>query len=202
MMLPYLWVFLLSLLVDLFPFIGPPAWTVMVFCKIYFNLNIWPVLFIGVMGSTLGRYILSKYVPYLFSKVINHQKNEDVQFIGQKLNGKSWKVQLFVLLYTLVPLPSTPLFTAAGMARIRSLIILPAFFVGKFTSDMIMVLLGDVAAENAEELVHGLLSWKTIAGTLFGIVLLLLFLFIDWRSLLEKKKLRINFKIWREYTPH
>ena len=112
----YLLVFFMSFLVDSVPFIGPPAWTVMVFFQMRYHLNIWVVLVVGVIGSALGRYVLSKYIPYLSLKVIRKEKNEDIQFVGQKLLDKGWRVQLFVLLYTLVPLPSTPLFTASGMA--------------------------------------------------------------------------------------
>jgi hypothetical protein len=96
-----------------------------------------------------------------------------------------------------MPLPSTPLFTAAGMARIKPLNIIPAFLVGKFTSDMVMVLSGDYAARNATELVEGFFSWKTITGTLLGIILLFVFLFIDWHVLLQEKKFRLNFHIWK-----
>ena len=34
---------------------------------------------------------------------------------------------IFVLLYTFMPLPSTPLFTASGIAGIKTLNIIPAF---------------------------------------------------------------------------
>lgn len=190
-------VFFAAFLVDLVPFFGPPAWTVMVFFQMRYNLNIWIVLVVGVLGSTLGRYLLSLYIPILSARVIKTQKNEDIQFIGSKLADNGWRVQLFVLLYTLMPLPSTPLFTAAGMARIRPLHIIPAFLVGKFTSDMVMVLTGDYAANNAAAVVNGFLSWKTISGTLLGIVLVCVFLFIDWRKLLQEKKFRLNFHIWK-----
>lgn len=196
-MWPYVLVFIASLFVDLLPFIGPPAWTVMVFFQIRYGLNIWLVLTFGVLGSTLGRYILSLYIPVLSSKIIKKQKNEDIQFIGQRLDNNGWRVQLFVLLYTLLPLPSTPLFTAAGMARIKAIHVIPAFLVGKFTSDMIMVLTGDYLATNATAIAAGFLTWKTISGTLLGIIIISVFLFIDWRVLLQEKKFRINFNIWK-----
>jgi len=196
-MLYYFFVFIAAFIVDSVPFIGPPAWTVMVFFQMRYHLNIWMVLVVGVIGSTIGRYLLSKYIPWLSEKVIKKQKNEDIQFIGEKLRDKGWRVQLFVLLYTLVPLPSTPIFTAAGMARIPSINILPAFFIGKFTSDMIMVLTGDYVAKNAQAIAQGFFSWKTIIGTAIGIIIIAVFLFIDWRTLLQKKKFRLNFRIWK-----
>lgn len=193
----YILVFIASYLVDLLPFIGLPAWTVMVFFQIKYGLNIWIVLLIGVTGSSFGRYTLSRYIPWLSEKVIKKQKNEDIAFVGKKLSGDGWKVQLFVFLYTLVPLPSTPLFMAAGMARIRLMHIIPAFFIGKFTSDMVMVLSGDYAARNAEALTTGFFTWKTISGTIIGVILLFIFLFIDWRKLLQEKKFRLSFNIWK-----
>ena len=104
---------------------------------------------------------------------------------------------LFVLLYTLMPLPSTPLFTAAGMARMRTLTLIPSFFVGKFISDAIMVLTGDYLAHNVGSITQGLLSWKTLLGTVLGLVLLSLFLFTNWRRLWEEKKFGMSFNIWK-----
>ena len=193
----YILVFIAAYVVDVVPFIGPPAWTVMVFFQMRYGLNIWIVLAAGVLGSTLGRYCLSLYIPVLSKKIIKAQKNEDIAFIGQQLSNDGWRVQLFVLLYTLMPLPSTPLFTAAGMAKIKPMHIIPAFLIGKFTSDMIMVLTGDYAARNATAMAQGFLSWKTISGTVLGIVLIGVFLYIDWRALLKEGKFRLNFNIWK-----
>lgn len=193
----YIFVFIASFLVDLIPFFGLPAWTVMVFFQVKYHLNIWGVLVLGVLGSTLGRYTLSKYIPWLSQKVINQQKNEDIQFIGQRLDERGWRVQVFVLLYTLIPLPSAPLFIASGIAKIKPLHILPAFFIGKFTGDMVMVLTGRYAAENVSSLTSGLFTWKTISGTALGVILVCVFLFIDWRVLIQQKKFRMNFHIWK-----
>ena len=196
-MLYYLYVFLAALAVDLLPFFGPPAWIVMVFFQVRYGLNIWYVLLLGVSGSTIGRYLLSRYIPLLSGRLITKEKNEDLAYVGTQLSKAGWKMQLFVLLYTLVPLPSTPLFTASGIARVKAIYILPAFFIGKFSSDMAMVLTGDYVTRNAETLSTGQLSWQNIAGSLAGIIIIALFLFIDWRVLLQNRKLTLNFNIWK-----
>ena len=193
----YLLVFLATFLVDLVPFVGPPAWTVMVLIQMKFDLNIGLVLIIGVVGSTFGRYLLSCYVPWLSGKFLKVQKKEDLVYLGTRLSGKGWKIQLFVFLYTLMPLPSTPLFTAVGVARIKPMNIIPAFFIGKFISDMVMVLTGDYLAHNAGNIGKGFLSWQSIAGTMISLLLILLIFFIDWRLLLQQKKITLNFKIWK-----
>ena len=193
----YFFVFLASLLVDIVPLIGPPAWTVMVYFQLRFGLNIWWVLIVGVAGSAIGRLLYSSYVPFISKRFIKQQKNDDLQFIGARLSNDGWKIQFFVLLYTLMPLPSTPLFTAAGVARVKTFHIIPAFFAGKFISDAVMVISGNYVANNVANIGHAFLSWKTLLGTIIGILLICMFLFIDWRKLLIEKKFRLSFNIWK-----
>lgn len=193
----YTLVFLGTVLVDITPLPLPPAFTIMVLLQITFGLPIWPVIVIGVIGSILGRYILTLYIPAISDRIFKPAKNEDIRFLGDKLKTKGWKSQLFILFYTLMPLPSTPLFIAGGIARMKPLYIIPAFFAGKFTSDSIAVFMGKYAAENTGSLLRGMLSWKSVIGLLLGLFLLFALLFIDWRSLIREKKLRLKFNIWK-----
>ena len=96
-----------------------------------------------------------------------------------------------------MPLPSTPLFTAASMAKVKLINIIPSFLIGKFISDASMVHAGDYLAKNATNIAEGMLSWESISGALLGLVLILLFLFVDWHTLLKEKRLRIRFNIWK-----
>ena len=193
----YFFVFLASLLVDIIPLIGPPAWLVMVFFQIRYDLDIWLVLITGVTGSAIGRYLYSAYVYYFANRFIKPQKNEELQFIGNKLSGNGWKIYTFVFLYTLMPLPSTPLFTAAGVARIKIIYLIPSFYAGKFISDSIMVFAGDYAAHNVDNIFEGILSWHSLLGAALGLIVMCLFLFINWRKLMEEKKNSLHFNIWK-----
>jgi len=192
----YLLVFLGAFLFDVVPIPFPPAFTIMVFLQIMFDLNIWWVIVIGVAGSILGRYILTLYIPFLAGKIFKQSKNEDVVFLGKKMKEKGWKSQLFILAYSLLPLPTTPLFLAAGMAKIKPVYIIPAFFIGKFTSDAITVHLGKYAADNFTNVLDTALSLKSIASFVFGLLLVCAVIFIDWRSLIQTKKFKLNFRVW------
>jgi membrane protein YqaA with SNARE-associated domain len=196
-MLVYFFVFLFSLLVDLIPFIGPPAWTVMVFFYLKYDLNVWVVLITGVIGSAIGRYLFALYIPYVSSKVLNDRKETDLHYLGQKLSSNKWRTQAFVLFYTLIPVPSSPLFTVAGLAKIHPIRIIPAFLAGKFISDAIMVYVGEYAALNIDNILKGLFSIKSLMGAFGGLALLFLILFIDWRILLQNKRFKLNFSIWK-----
>jgi membrane protein DedA with SNARE-associated domain len=191
----YALVFLGALLFDIVPFPFLPAFTIMIFLQIIWKLDLWAVIFIGVAGSILGRYILSLYIHKISDKYFKTVKNEDIKFLGKQMKEKGWKGQFAVVAYSLLPLPTTPLFVAAGIARVKPLYIIPAFFVGKFTSDTIAVSMGKYASENIEKLKSDLTSWQSICGLLASLLLLCALLFIDWRSLIQKKKFVLKFKI-------
>lgn len=191
----YLLVFFGALLFDIVPFPFPPAFTIMMFLQIIFNLNVWLVIVIGVAGSVLGRYILLLYTPFLAGKYLNTSKNIDIQFLGEKMNENKWKGQLFVLAYSLLPLPTTPLFLGAGISKLKAKYIIPAFLIGKFTSDTLALFLGEYAVENAEDLLENIFSLQSIASLLLALFLLFCLFFIDWRTLIQTKKLVFNFKI-------
>jgi len=193
----YLLVFLGALLFDIVPFPFPPAFTIMMFLQIIFKLNVWLVIVIGVIGSVLGRYILLLYAPILAGKYLNTSKNNDIQLLGDKMQENKWKGQMIVLAYSLLPLPTTPLFLAAGISRLKAVYIIPAFVIGKFTSDTIALFLGAYAAANAQNIFDNAMSWQSIASLLLGLFLLFCLFFVDWRTLIHTKKLVFNFKIMK-----
>lgn len=193
----YVLLFLGAIVVDMLPILGPPAWTVMVFFQLQYHLDIVYVLLLGVAGSTIGRYLYSYYIARFAQRFLKKQKNEDMEYLGTKLQSDGWKFELFVFIYTLVPVSSTPLFSATGMARIKPLRVLIPFFFGKFFSDMAMVMMGDYAAANADEILTNFMTWKSILAISLGLVLLLAVFFVDWRTLLIRKKLRLHFNIFK-----
>src|SRR5436190_12915305 len=81
----YLLVFFGAVLMDITPLPLPPAFTIMILFQIMFGLSVWPVIIIGVLGSILGRYILTLYIPLVSSRIFKKSKNEDIEFLGNKL---------------------------------------------------------------------------------------------------------------------
>jgi len=193
----YLAVFLCAFAVDLIPVIAPPAWTLMVFFLVKFHLNPWVVLVAGVSGSTLGKSIFSLYVPKITDKIIRRHKREELEFMGKKLGQKLWQSWLFVFIYSLTPLSTAALFTAAAIAKVNAGRMLPPFFAGKFVTDAVLIFTGRYAVRNLTGLVQGAFSAKGILIIVATLVVTGGFLFVDWRALLEKKQFKYNFKIWK-----
>jgi membrane protein YqaA with SNARE-associated domain len=193
----YLVVFVGALGVDLIPVVAPPAWTIMAFLLVKYRLNPWGVLAAGVPGSALGRFFFSLYIPKFSDRVVARRKKEELTYVGKRLDRTLWRTWTFVLVYTLTPLSTTALFTAAGMTKINPLHVVPPFFVGKFISDAAMIAAGRYAAADVNDLVHGVFSPKAAIMGVVTLVVTAAFLFVDWHSLLVKKTLAFNFKIWR-----
>jgi membrane protein YqaA with SNARE-associated domain len=195
-MWPYLLVFFAALAVDTIPIFAPPAWILLVALLVKFQLNPWLTVIIGVIGSTIGRYILTRYIPRVSSRLVNRQEDANLRYIGHKIGRAKWSASVFVFLYTLTPLSTTALFTAVAMARTRRPFhILVPFFLGRLITDGALVFGGKYASTNLSGLLHGEANWKTLVTVIAGLSVIAIFLFIDWRQLLDHKKLRFRFKI-------
>ena len=73
-MWPYFLVFFAALAVDTIPVFAPPAWILLVVLLVKFKLNPWLTLVIGVTGSTIGRYVLTRYIPKISSRIVNRRE--------------------------------------------------------------------------------------------------------------------------------
>ncbi len=193
----YFLVFLGAFFFDVVPFPFPPAFTIMVTLQILFDLNLWAVIYIGVVGSILGRYVLTLYIPLLAGRIFKRAKTEDIEFLGTQMQEKGWRSQVMILAYSLLPLPTTPLFLAAGIARLKPVKIIPAFFVGKFISDTIAVNLGNYATKNAMRIFEEAATMRSILSISVGLIMVAALLFIDWRMLIQKGRLVLDFRIWK-----
>jgi hypothetical protein len=194
-MWPYVLVFLAALAVDTIPIFAPPAWILLVILLVKFHLNPWLTVGIGVTGSTIGRYILTRYIPRISSSIVNRREDANLRYIGSKLAKAKWSSAVFVFLYTLTPLSTTALFTAVATARVKPWHILLPFFLGRLITDGALVFSGKYASANLSELLHGQANWKTVVTVIAGLVVIAGFLSIDWRQLLEHRKLRFRFNI-------
>jgi len=103
-------VFLGALLFDMVPFPFAPAFTMMVFLHLVFQLDSWLVNVFGEARSVLDRFILFLSAPLMANKYLKFSKNEDIQFLGGKMQENKWKGQMVIPAYSLPPIPTKPLF--------------------------------------------------------------------------------------------
>jgi len=197
-MFPYLLVYLGSTLVDCIPVFAPPAWTLMILLMTKFDLNPWIVVCVGTMGTVSGRLLyLSFIMPWVGEKALSRDKQADLTFLGEKLGNRGWAAFLFVFIYSLLPLSTTALFTAAGLAKVNRAYVIPPFFLGNLIGDAILVVSGKYAFQSMSSIFQGSWNLKSILLAAFGLFLVLALLFIDWRTVLQKKKLKLKFAFWK-----
>jgi hypothetical protein len=197
-MWPYALVYLGSALVDCIPIFAPPAWMLMIFLMMKFNLNPWITVTLGTFGTVTGRMIFITYiVPWIGKKTLARDKESDLTFLGKKLSQRGWPAFLFVFIYSILPLSTTALFTAAGLAKVRRLFIIPPFFLGNFIGDAFLIISGKNAVRSTGELFKGSWDLKNILLMALGLALMLGLLFVDWRTLLTEKKLKVKWQFWK-----
>ncbi|MBC7465193.1 MAG: hypothetical protein H7256_04320 [Bdellovibrio sp.] len=196
-MLPYIFVFIGSLLVDCIPIVAPPAWMLMLFIMIKFDLNPYFVVLIGTMGTVCGRIVYMTYIiPWLGRKTIGVQKDADLRFLGEKLSQERRLIYVFVFIYSVLPLSTTALFTATALARVKKRIVVPPFFFGNLIGDGLLLVSGRYAIDHFSDFYKDSLNAKNIFLMLFAFLFVTLFLFVNWRELLENKKIRFKWKFW------
>src|SRR5438046_8769673 len=100
----YVLVFVAALAVDSIPIFAPPAWTVLVLLLLLLHLNPWVVVIIGVIGSTLGRYILSIYIPKVSSALVTRREYENLRYLGGKVTKAQFAAAVLAYVYSLTPL--------------------------------------------------------------------------------------------------
>jgi membrane protein YqaA with SNARE-associated domain len=197
-MLAYALVYVASFLVDCIPVFAPPAWTLMTLIMIKFNLNPWLVALIGTAGTVSGRLVFMTYiVPWLGKKTIGDDKEADLKFLGEHLSKRGMTTFLFIFAYSLLPLSSTALFTAGGLAGIRKILIIIPFFLGNLIGDSALLISGKYTFHHFADLYEGFGNLKSILLMAFGLLFVFLFLFIDWREWIIYKKLRLKWQFWR-----
>jgi membrane protein YqaA with SNARE-associated domain len=198
--MPYLELCISVLLVNIAPAFVPPTWTILVFALLKYHLFLPYVILCGVVSATLGRYVLSKYI-HLFARLLfNHQQIENISYLGQRLGKTQVANFVFTFLYSLTPLSTTALFVAAGIAHVKMNMVLFGFFLGRLVSYSLLALSAKALSNKMSALTMGGWNWENILTILLTVIVFFVFVFIDWKTLLEKKKIKVNFHVWRWNT--
>lgn len=193
----YLILLLVVILVNSLPAFAPPTWTVLISFYTGFELNIYLVILIGVLGATFGRFILAHYIQWFSHQLFNEKQHENLNYLGNKIGGTPVHSFIFTFIYSLTPLSTTVLFVAAGIAKVRLSIVLAGFALGRLISYTALLYSTAALATNIKDLTSGTFSLKNILSSILGLAFLLLFIFIDWKELIEKKKLKLEFDVWK-----
>jgi hypothetical protein len=185
------------LLVNLAPAFVPPTWTVLVYFIIKYHLYLPYVVLCGVTAATFGRYLLSKYIDLIAHLLFNSRQIENISYLGMRLGKTQLANFLFTFMYSLTPLSTTALFVAAGIAEVKLKMVLLGFFCGRLISYTILGLSARALSKNVMAMADGGLNVENIIAVVLTLLVFFVFVFIDWKALFEKKKIRLHFDVWK-----
>jgi hypothetical protein len=121
----------------------------------------------------------------------------NISYLGGRLGKTQLLNFLFTFAYSLTPLSTTALFVAVGVAEVKIQMVLLGFALGRTITYTLLGLSADVLFQEVSEMGRQGFTWQNILPLFLTSLVFLLFVFIDWKTLLEERRFRLHFRIWR-----
>jgi hypothetical protein len=172
-------------LINLSPGFMPSTWMVLAFFYIQFDLPLLPLAICGALVSGAGRFCLAKGSGW-FTDHFMSKKKEDLRDLGGYLERKRGLVAGFVFVYSLLPLPTTNLFLAAGMTRVNLAYVLAGFYAARLPADLFWIWTANATFQSLDEVFAksgNLIAIVLQAGALLSVALLY---FLPWSKWLKR----------------
>lgn len=118
---------------NLLPAFGPPTWALLVFFKFNGDLPLVPLVVLGAVASSTGRYLLAR-ASHRFRGRFSAERVEHLEDARVLLTGHKAAAAGGLGLFVLSPLPSAQLFVAAGLVGVALVPLTLAFFLGRLVS--------------------------------------------------------------------
>ena len=145
----YFLVALIVLLVNLAPVLGPPTWTILVFCAINYSLNNFLIVIIAVAMAVTGRAILALSFRK-YSHLLPKRYLSNLQHLGVRISNDPKRRIGALLLFLISPISSAQLFETAGIMRsIKLKPLLAAFAFGRLISYSIYIASAHLAKDSS-----------------------------------------------------
>jgi membrane protein YqaA with SNARE-associated domain len=180
---------------NIIPAFAPPTWIVIsIIGYNHSQLNPISLALTAAFAATLGRITLATLSTSIIrNKLLNSRTKENIDVIKRVLERRKSQTVGALLLYSFTPLPSNYLFIAYGLTSLPIKLIAVPFFIGRFTSYAIWILLGQEAYKSLgidEGFIGGYMSVYFILTQFAVLLLTYLFTRIDWNAMLVEKKIK------------
>ena len=174
--------------INLLPAFAPPTWAVLVLYRVSSHLSPVPLVLVGALSATTGRYLLAVATGLLRNR-LSPRILRNLDGAKELLTKKISNTVASILVFGLSPLPSAQLFEAAGLMKTVALKpLLAAFAVGRTISYATYVTGAElVAASNIGAIViHELKSPWAIATQIAMIFALVGLGSVDWQKRIKR----------------
>lgn len=125
-------------ILNVVPAFAPPTWSVLVLFRLNTDVAPVPMVLIGALAASMGRWTLAIYTRAL-SRHLPADRRQNLEAAGDVLLHRGARSAAGIALFALSPLPSAQLFEAAGLMNVRLFPFVAAFFAGRVVSYAIYV---------------------------------------------------------------
>ncbi|MEI6528512.1 MAG: hypothetical protein WCO10_02450 [bacterium] len=190
-------VIIIIFVINVIPFFMPPTWMLISVVGFNFHLGSWGLAILSVfaaIASSSGRAVLALFADKILrTKFIKSATRENLGVLKQYVEKRQALTFTFFLSYAFSPLPSGQLFLAYGLTDLKLRLAILPFFIGRLTSYLFWAFTSSAVSHyfSVSSLMSGaFFSVYFVLGQIFTIYLVYVFTKIDWRALLEERKLR------------
>lgn len=188
----YLILFLVAAGFAMIPLPLFPSWIVVAYLVVEFDLRLWLAIFIGALGTTVGRVILVAVSRVAGHRMLGRWSQDNLDYLHKRIEGAAGDMGIAVLLGASPP-PAGVLFILAGLMRVQLWLVAASVFVGRTIGYWISVGGTSLAAEPLANRLRDVVGpWSVALAVLIIAGVLVLALRIDYRALLEDRKFRLH----------
>jgi hypothetical protein len=173
--------------INLLPAFGPPTWAVLVYFRFRYSDVPAPVLIVaGAVSSAAGRTLLALAFRVL-GRWLPAKRTENLEVLGRALGQSRGGLLSSFVFFAVAPVPSAQMFEAVGLARVRLVPIVGAFFAGRLVSYSIYVGVASAAHKPLANIFRkGFASPEAIATQVIAVAVLVAIVLIDWPAVIDK----------------
>lgn len=170
----------IAFVINVIPAFMPPTWAVLAVFHVTTDAPLLVLTIGGAFFSALGRMVLALAAGRL-RNLLPDSDIENATALGAFVNRhRAWRL-VIVFLYCLAPVPSNPIFIAAGVGRVPLLPVTVAFFLSRAIADTFWVwTAGAVSQNTAGVFKESLTSPPAIAFQVAALCLVVLVLRLPW----------------------
>ena len=170
----------------------PPSWLVLTYISLELDANPAGVVVAGALGAGAGRIGLASWTRALGPRLMGPAARANVNYLAGRLRGRRGRLGTAALL-AVSPPPAGALYTAAGVLRVNLALIGAATVAGRLVTYGLGVAFASATADEiADRLRDWVGPWSLALGLAALAIALWLFGRIDWRAVVERRRLRLR----------
>ena len=186
----FVWIYLMISFVITFmnamPGFMPATWTVLAFFYIHYHLHLIPLVVIGALSATAGRIILALFSGRFLHRFLPSKIKNNYSDLGNLFNHYQKFTVPVMFGYAFLPIPSTQVFMAAGLANINLSLLSLSFLFGRLFSYSIWVKTANFAMNNFQSIFSNINQTEAIILNIISFSFIFLIGMIPWNKVIEK----------------